>query len=310
VDPAYGGPEYETLASLGSDCGVDNLKAVARGNQRCGANSLDTISTGSVIAFAMECFENGLLTKEDTGGIDLRFGNDEAMLQVIDLIARKEGIGALLAEGTVRAAKKIGKGAEAFAIQVKGLETGMHDPRTKVGLGLGYMVNPHGGDHCLGIRDFLVADEVLMKPLHPMGYFDPVPIMDIGPRKVGLFKVAQSASILDDSMVTCVIVPVSLQKKADTLAAITGWDTSTAELLRVAERVLTVARLYNIREGFTADDDNMPQRFYESKTDGVLADKKISKAEFDNARNFYYALMGWDSKGVPLPEKIIELDIE
>jgi aldehyde:ferredoxin oxidoreductase len=129
VDPAYGGPEYETLASLGSNCGIGDLKAIAKASERCNAYALDTISTGVTIGFAMECFEKGFLSNSDTDGIDLRFGNANAMLKVIDLIANRHGIGNLLAEGSARMAKNIGKGSEQFAMQVKGLECGLHEPR-------------------------------------------------------------------------------------------------------------------------------------------------------------------------------------
>ena len=122
IDPAYGGPEYESLAALGSNCGVEDVTAIAKGNERCNAYSLDAISTGAVIGFAMECFENGLLSMEDTGGIDLRFGNAEGMLQMIELIARRNGIGDLLANGVARAAEEIGKGAAEFAVHTKKLE--------------------------------------------------------------------------------------------------------------------------------------------------------------------------------------------
>ena len=125
IDPVYGGPEYETLGALGSNCGIDDLNAVSRASALCNAYAIDTISTGGAIAFAMECYENGLITKEDTDGIELTFGNSEAMLQMVDKIARREGIGDLLAEGSARAAEKIGKGAEAFSIQVKKLELTM-----------------------------------------------------------------------------------------------------------------------------------------------------------------------------------------
>ncbi|HJX13614.1 MAG TPA: aldehyde ferredoxin oxidoreductase family protein [Dehalococcoidales bacterium] len=310
VDAAYGGPEYETIAAVGSNCGMTDVKVIIRANERCGAYSLDTISTGSVIAFAMECYEKGLLTRKDTGGIDLRFGHGEAMLQAIDLIARREGIGALLAEGTARMAQKIGRGSADFAMQVKGLEAGMHDPRTKVGLGLGFMVTPAGADHCCNIMDAFYAQEPMLKPVHPMGILDPVALMDIGPHKVELFKLSQSKAIIDDSLATCVFLGYSYQLAADTLAAVTGWDTGPAELVKIAERILTVFRLFNLREGFTAADDVMPKRFFQPKTDGVLADMKLDPAAFDKARRFYYALMGWDPEGVPLPEKVESLYIE
>ncbi len=310
ADAAYGGPEYETIAALGSNCGVSNVKAIVKGNERCGAYSLDTISTGAVIAFAMECYEKGLLTAKDTGGIDLQFGNDELLLKLIDLIARREGIGDLLAEGTARMVQKIGKDSADFAMQVKGLEAGMHDPRTKAGLGLGFMVTPAGADHCCNIIDGFFADDIMLKPVHPMGILEPLDVMDIGPRKVDLFKLAHCKAILDDSMVVCAFLPYSYQLAADTLAAVTGWDTGPAELVKIGERILTVSRLFNLREGLTAEDDVLPERFYQPKTDGVLADTRLDQAAFNKAKSFYYTLMGWDAKGVPLPEKVEALYIE
>jgi aldehyde:ferredoxin oxidoreductase len=133
VDPLYGGPEYETIAALGSLCGIGDLKAIAMGNQICGAYGIDTISTGTTIAFAMECFEKGILTTKDTGGIKLEFGNAEAMLQMVEKIGKREGFGNLLAEGAKIAAEKIGKGAEEYALHVKGQPLPMHEPRGKTG---------------------------------------------------------------------------------------------------------------------------------------------------------------------------------
>jgi aldehyde:ferredoxin oxidoreductase len=310
VDAAYGGPEYESIAALGSNCGIGNVKAIVKSNERCGAYSLDTISTGSTIAFAMECFEKGLLTTRDTGGIELRFGNDEAMLKVIELIARRQGIGDLLAEGTARMAQKIGKGSKEFAMQVKGLEAGMHDPRIKAGMGLGYMVTPAGADHSCNLIDGFFTSEIMVKPLHPLGILLPLPADDISPRKVGLFRVGQFKAIIADSLVVCVFLPYTYQTQADVITAVTGWDTSIAELLRMAERILTVARLFNIREGLTAADDVLPERFFQPKTDGALADKHLDRVKFEKAKSFYYASMGWDAQGIPLPEKVEELYIE
>ncbi|OGO38471.1 MAG: hypothetical protein A2147_03405 [Chloroflexi bacterium RBG_16_57_8] len=310
VDPAYGGPEYETLAALGSNCGVDDLKAVSLGNQLCGAYSLDTISVGAVIGFAMECFEKGILTKADTGGLDLRFGNTEAMLKAIEMIARREGIGDLLAEGAMRAAKKIGKGSEELAMHVKGLEPGMHEPRVKPGLGLGFMVNPHGADHCCNLHDPGFAVEGGLGEMKSFGITEAVPADDIGPRKVNLFRMQQLKRIINDSAVNCIFLPYSVQQMADAIAAATGWDTGVVEQLRVAERVLTMARMFNLREGFTDEDDKLPQRFFQPKTDGVLSNKPLDPAKFARAKSYYYTLMGWDPKtGVPLPEKVEELGI-
>ena len=310
VNPAYGGPEYETLAALGSNCGVGNLKAIVKANERCNAYSLDTISTGNVIAFAMECFERGLLTTQDTDGVDLRFGNDEVMLQVIELIARRQGIGNLMAEGTCRMAKKIGKESEAFAMHVKGLEPALHEPRIRPGLALNYMLSSTGADHCSGIRDAEFANEVMLKPYHPLGWLTPVPADDFGPRKVGVYRIGSFVSILHDSMVLCIFPGFSLEALTELLKAVTGWDTGMVELLRVAERIVTLMRLFNIREGFTSADDILPERYFQPKTDGVLANISINRKKYEKAKQYYYTLMGWDTNGIPLPEKVEELYID
>ncbi|GAI27241.1 unnamed protein product, partial [marine sediment metagenome] len=153
VDPRYGGPEYETIAAIGSACGITDLKAIAKGNELVNAYGLDSISCGVAIAFAMECFEKGLLASKDTGGIDLRFGNESAMLQMIEQIALRQGFGDILAEGVARAAKRIGPAAEEFAMHIKGQELPMHEPRLKQGMGVGYSISPTGADHCHNIHD-------------------------------------------------------------------------------------------------------------------------------------------------------------
>ena len=313
VDGAYGGPEYETIAALGSACGIDDVKAIAKGNEMCNAYSIDTISTGLSIAFAMECFENGLLTSKDTNGIELEFGNAEAMLKMIELIARREGIGDLLAEGSARAAEKIGKGAEAFAIQVKKMELPMHEPRLSKSLGLGYMVNPHGADHMDSLIDIFFSafgeqPNVIVPDAIPLG-FEPAPYLDIGPRKVVLFKVFQSKRIIADSLVSCDFLPYSFSQLAELTSAVTGWNTSVMEQFRIAERILTMCRLFNTREGLTAADDKLPARFFKPARGGPLADKSLNLEEMEKAKRYYYYLMGWDENGVPMDEKLEELGI-
>jgi len=311
VDPDYGGPEYETLAALGSNCGIGNLKAIAKGNELCSAYSLDTISVGGVIAFAMECFESGLLTTKDTGGIELRFGNAEAMLKIIDLIARREGIGDLLASGTAQVAQRIGGGAEDFAIQVKGLEAGMHEPRLKAGLGLGFAVNPHGADHCANLHDTLFkAEGRELDGVKPLGILEPLSVSELGPRKVSLFRYTQQNRIIFDSLVLCQFLPYDYEQVAGILSAVTGWKTNVVEILKIAERMLTLARIFNMREGFTAADDRLPKRFFQPKSSGALVNSSIDPSQLEGAKHYYYALMGWDEEtGIPSLEKLEELDI-
>jgi aldehyde:ferredoxin oxidoreductase len=314
ADRAYGGPEYETIGALGSACGVDDLKAVVKGGELCNAFSLDTISTGMSIAFAMECVENGLLTSEDTGGLDLTFGNADGMLRAIESIARREGIGDLLAEGTARAAKKIGRGAEAYAMHVKNLEIPMHEPRLNKALGLGYMVNPHGADHTASMIEIFFRSSgehpsVMFPDAAALGY-EPAPFADIGPKKVALFTLFQMKRIFIDALVICLFLPYSFQQLVELLASVTGWDTSVAEQTRVAQRILTMCRMYNLREGLTAADDQLPPRFFEPTRGGPLSDQSLTPEEMDKGKRYYYSLMGWDDQGVPTPEKVEELGID
>ena len=314
LDRAYGGPEYETIGAFGSCCGIDDLKAIARANALCNANSLDTISTGVTIAFAMECFQEGLLSEKDTGGIDLRFGNAEAMLQVVELIIRRQGIGTLLAEGSAAAAKKIGRGAEKLAMQVKGLEIPMHEPRLSKGLSLGYMVNPHGADHMDNMMDILMSGygtqlAMILDDALPLG-LEPTTLEDAGPRKVAYFKVQHCKRIITDCLPLCHFLPYSFAQIVRLVESVTGWETTVMEQIRVAERVLTLCRLFNLGAGFTAKEDRLPDRFYEPTPDGALQDKALNREEMEAAKRYYYDLMGWDADGVPKAEKLVELGIE
>jgi aldehyde:ferredoxin oxidoreductase len=312
VDPAYGGPEYETLGALGSNCGIDDLKAVVKGNERCNAASIDTISAGGVIAFCMECRERGLLIKEQTGGIDLKWGNAAAMLECIELIIKREGFGDILAEGINHVAEWVGKGAKEFAIQVKGLDPGQHEPRLMPSMGLGFMVNPHGADHCLNVHDTRFAYKAGMKSFNAFGFYDPIPSEDIGPRKVAVFRIEYFRQALLDCLSMCHLASVAVDypMMVGLMAAVTGWQTSAEELMRIAERTMTVARLFNIREGFTDNDDRLPKRFFQPRTSGALSDRALDPQKMDEAKRYYYSLMGWNEKGIPTPERINELYIE
>ena len=172
VPSPYGGPEFETVGAFGSDCGIDDIQSVAKAGELCNAYMLDTISTGATIAFAMECFEHGLIGLDDTDGIDLRFGNAEAMLAMVEKIARRDGFGDLLAEGSLRAAEKIGGDAKYFAMQVKGQELPMHEPRGKYNIGMSYAISEIGADHLVVAHDPALANEdsLGVSISHPAGY--------------------------------------------------------------------------------------------------------------------------------------------
>ena len=315
VDPDYGGPEYETIGALGSTCGVSDIVAVSRANELCNAYSLDTIGAGVVVAFAMECFENGLLTLEDTDGIDLRFGNGDAMIQMVEKIARREGIGDLLAEGLAPAAKKIGRGAEMFAVHTKNQAFPMHEPRLKRGLAIGYSVSPTGADHCHSLHDtgLMNADEegfLSSARLRGMGILEPMALESLGPEKVRATIFNSMASIMLNCLTMCSMPGWTMDDLVQMTRAATGFDVTAYELLRVGERAMTLARAFNMREGLTIEDDRLPERSYGPTTDGALADAGIDRELLREAMHTYYGMMGWEKEtGVPTVEKLQELDV-
>jgi len=308
VNPEYGGPEYETLASFGSNCGISDLKAVCKANELCQRYSIDTISTGASISFAMECFEHGLLTKKDTGGMNLSFGNAESMVKLVEMIGKKNGLGALLAEGTKRAAEKIGKGAEEFAVHIKGQEVPMHDPRLKRGEALGYTMSPTGADHVHNIHDTFVYPK-LPNGYHSLGVLEAVPVEDFGPKKVRLYKYIGEWRTLNNFLVTCLFTPWNVVQKVEIVRSVTGWNTTAFELMKVVERGNTLARIFNLREGFTEKDDWLPPRFFKPKTSGALSKTAVNPEDLQKAKLLYYDMMGWTEQGVPKKSALEELDI-
>jgi aldehyde:ferredoxin oxidoreductase len=315
VSPKYGGMEYEIIGSLGSVCGVGDLKAVAEASQWVNRYVLDGISTGMSIAFAMECYEAGILTEEDTGGIDLRFGNADGMIAMIHQIGRREGLGAILADGVKRAAAKIGKGAERFAIHVKGQEFPMHEPRGKRSLALAYALSPTGADHMEAPHDGSFEGLGTMdNGLSGLGLHEPVGTLDLGPKKVRAFYYTQSLYNLYNSIGMCDFVGVPSTLRLDKLCAYvnaaTGWDMTPWEMLKVGERANTMYRLFNNRAGLTSADDMLPQRMFEPLENGALKGVAIDPQEFVAARQLYYQMAGWGDDGVPTLAKLVELELE
>ena len=315
VDPEYGGPEYETIGSLGSTCGVSDIVAVSRANELCNAYSLDTIGAGVTIAFAMECFENGLLTMEDTDGIDLRFGNADAMIRMVEKIGKREGLGDILAEGLLPAAAKIGEKAEIYAVHAKGQAQPMHEPRLKRGLAIGYAVSPTGADHCHSLHDTDIVnpgEDGFMQsgPLRNMGVLEALALDNLSPDKVRASIYHTMRQTMQNCLTMCFFTGWSLGELRELTCAATGWDVSEYELLKVGERAMTLARVLNMREGLTARDDALCPRSYRPTTNGPLAEGGIDIQQLRKAMQTYYVMMGWDREtGVPLVEKLHELDI-
>ena len=317
VTPKYGGPEYESLAASGSLCGVGDLKKLALINQLYAQYVLDSISAGAVIAFAMECYEHGIITKEMTGGIDLTWGNADAVVEMVHRIGRREGIGALLGEGVKRAAAKLGKGAERFALHVKGQELPMHDPRGKKGLSLAYALSPTGADHMEAPHDPLYAGfHPQGHPMGVLGLIEPLDPLHLDARKVRAFYETQKVWSAYNSVGMCDFVgaplnALELGPMVDYINAVTGWNMSLYELMKVGERNNTLARLFNVREGFTPEDDILPQRLHEGIGNGALKGERVDPDEFFAARRTYYEMAGWDPQtGRPTTAKLAELGVE
>lgn len=319
VDPAYGGPEYETIASLGSICGISDLKYIAKANELCNKYTMDTISTGMVIAFAMQCYQEGLLAEKDTGGIELTFGNKEAILEIIEKIAQREGLGDLLSQGSYLAAQKIGKGSKKFIHQVKRQEIPMHDPRLKTGVGLQYALSDYGADHMKAAHDpfFKDKDSVGVKEMKELGVLEPVFPTDIGEKKVALFKLLDIYWTVFDILGVCDFgyVPRSvgtMEELLEIIRATTGWRTTWFELMKAGERSINMARIFNYREGFTSKDDTLPEVFYHNFKDGPLDGQgAINKEDFQKAVRLRYQMMGWNpNTGTPAPAKLLELGLD
>ncbi|MCX7841240.1 MAG: aldehyde ferredoxin oxidoreductase C-terminal domain-containing protein [Anaerolineae bacterium] len=285
--------------------------AIARANQLCNAYGVDTISCGVTIAWAMECFERGLITMEDTGGIELRFGNAAALVQMVELIGKREGFGRLLSEGSHHAAKMIGRGTDAFLTHAKGQEMPMHEPRMKYGMSVGYAVSPTGADHVHNFHDNSIDTDEAMATYWPFGILEPLKFDDLGPAKMRLAATALPWYTLCNALGHCYFVFTSFDQSrlVELVRAITGWDTSLHELLKVGERAYTMARAFNAREGFTVADDILSPRFFEPFRDGPSVGNAPPRAQFERARALLYQMMGWDERGIPTAWKLHELGI-
>ena len=260
----------------------------------------------------MECFEKGLLTAADIDGLDLRFGNGEAMVAAVEKIARREGIGDLLAEGVVRAAAKIGRGAEKFAMHVNGQEFPMHMARAKPMLGVGYAVGPTGADHGLGFHDpALSQGGPAMASWHELGIHQPQPRAELNSTKLRALKYGQCWRTISDSAVICSMIPFSRPELVDLMSAATGWNVSMFELMKIAERGIQLARVYNSREGFGRKDDVITERIFEPLPTGALAGQSVERAKFEQTVDDYYEIMGWDAvTGMPRRGVMLDLGIE
>ncbi len=321
VDEKYGGPEYETIGTFGSYCGVKDLAAISRANQICNMHGIDTIACGATIAWAMECYEKGILTKDDTGGIELKFGDAAGMLETLEqIVTASTDFGRLLGQGSERAAQAVGKGAEECLITVKGAEAPAHMPQAKRSLALIYAVNPFGADHQSSEHDWMIeegiASDLYLGRMKLLGLENPLPPMSLGAEKVKFAYLTEAFYSMMDSVELCQFVwgpgwtLYGPQETADMVKAVTGWDVTIEELVKVGERRLNLMRVFNAREGFDRKHDKLPKKFFKAlQGEGPTAGIALSHADMETALDEYYRLAGWTAAGKPTKAQLEKLDL-
>jgi aldehyde:ferredoxin oxidoreductase len=296
------GPEYETIFAFGSNCGVDSLEMIAKADRLSDDIGVDTISAGAVISFAMECYEKGILSKQELDGLDLKFGNQEALIQMLEKFGTREGAGDLLAEGAARAAKKIGKGSEKYAITIKDLENAGHSPRGMKGYCLGMATSTRGGSHQdgrpTGERVGKFDRKILEgKPEYAMG--------------------TQRTTTLQDSMCVCRMtegifgLTEVTNDHLNIINVVTGMNLKLPELIDITDRIWNVERSFNCREGHRREHDVQAIRFMtEPIPDGPSKGMYSPKDELEMLKDKYYDLRGWDKKtGIPTKDTLKRLDL-
>ena len=294
------GPEYENMWSLGAQCGNSNIGAIIYGEYLCGNYGIDSISTGNVIGFTMECFEKGILSEKQIG-FRANFGNDDAIIKFIEMIAKGEGIGELMSQGVRQMSKELGKGTEKFAMQVKGLEMPAYDPRGAWGMGLAYATSDRGACH---VRSWTVGEEILKKE----NRMDPFATEF----KAEFVKNQQDLIAVIDSAVVCLflvfaLTPRHITRFLQSLTGIEEWRT-TEDILKIGERIYNLTRLFSLREGIGKKDDTLPERILkeplqEGPTKGFVVD-------LDTMLKEYYLVRHWNGEGRPTKEKLAQLGLD
>ena len=298
LDPDYGGPEYETVGMCGSNLDISDKIAICKINEISAKYAFDSISFGATVSFIMECFERGIMTTADTDGLDLRFGNIEAVLEAAEMTGKGEGFGKVIAKGSAVIAKMIGKGSEKYLITVKNKEFPAHMPRSKAALSLTYALVPFGSDHISIEMDPCIGALPLSDEIKALGFDRAEDPAELNMEKAKLFWRTQLAYSFMDTACVCILafgfgMCYSLDELVEAINLSTGWKTNLYEMMMVAERRLQMMRAFNIREGFGTKDDNLPEKLFSALKGGVTDGVKVDRSVFENAREFYYEMAGW-----------------
>jgi len=302
------GPEYETVAALGSLCLNDDVSSIVEANEICNRYGIDTISLGISIAFAMEAYDKGLLNRKEFEGINLKWGNSQAIIKLVHQVAKNEGLGKLLGQGVRLFSKKIGKNSEEFAIHTKGLELPLHDPRAYTGMALSYATANRGGCH-LESLSYVIESGI---PLEDLGYGEDNilnPHTSVGKAEL-VIKLQNYMNVLN-ALGLCKFLlfgRIGPTKVIEWLNYVTGWNLTSKELLTIGEKLHNLKRMYNVRLGTNRKDDTLPPRLLHlARNDGMAAGVL---PELDKMLEEYYQLRGWDKNGIPTEKKLKELGLK
>ncbi len=314
--PKHEGAEYESMSAFTAFIMNEDVDGAVHATYLCNKYGLDTISAGAAIAFAMDCYENNILTKDDLDGIDLKWGNIDGAIELLNKIVKREGVGDLLADGVAKAAEKIGKGADKLAIHVKGLEGAAHDPRAGKSLALTYGVGNTGMNHIHPIEGMAYDAYKIDFGLIPYGLKDPNEVDRYDEEGKGkASKILHDFGIIPDVVGICkfyIYAGITPDEIADQLSKLTGWNIDGKELLKTGERIYNLQRMFNIREGVSKKDDYLPKRVLQTPEFGKYS--KIDNCtiqDYDKMLEEYYRARGWDPEtGMPTSEKLKELGLE
>jgi aldehyde:ferredoxin oxidoreductase len=302
-------PEYESIAALGSLLVNDNLEAVIKANDICNRYGIDTISTGTAIAFAIECCENGLITRENTDGMELTWGNADAIVALIERIAKREGFGALLADGPTIAAERIGKGSEKYAVAVRGKGLPFHDPRMSPAGGTAFIADANPGHHMNNQITGMLENgtPIGSAPALQAPKMDAFTDFD---KKGPIYAIGFAYHQLLDDAGMCALYTVNTKppELAELISAVTGWDFGWDEALKAGRRVLTLRQAFNAREGITPDQFDLPKRIKEEPL--PVNSGAPPKIDYRALKEGYFEAMGWDSKtGLPSEKTLADLGL-
>ena len=299
------GPEYETIAFFGSMCLVDDLEAIAKANELCNRYGIDTMSTGAAIAFAMEAYEKGLLTRQDLGGISLEWGNAEAMVAMVELIANQEAFGEVLGKGVKEAARALGPRAQEFSIHIKGLEPPAHDPRAFHSASIAYATGNRGGCHLQGGTHWAEGSVAISE----LGWDAPYDRFATEGKGEMVAKMQNLMSMFDALGVCKFSLFGGMRPRhlVEWLNYVTDWKFNLEEFMKAGERLYNLKRLFNVRRGISRKDDVLPMRFLTQRRGEGGTPKELPN--FGTMLADYYAYRGWDYEGIPTPQKIAELGL-